>query len=444
MKISTFFATDYVDAASYDSIRKLASYNDGLKNSGRKALWAILQKNLTNGVKVSRLASTVSEFTEYLHAEDSLQEVLMKFPKRYPGTNNMPLLRDEGNFGKRFKNESSAARYVFTALEDYTNKIFMKVDDATLVHQEFEGMQIEPKYLVPILPNILINGSIDAITTGFTQQILSRPTAKILKMTKDYIKNGKVKVPDPGWSNWDGYVKADPKVHGKWFIYGKYTKRNSYTLTVTELPVGIDLATYVQILADLVESKVITSYEDKSRDEKFNFIVKVPRKFFDMTEEKTMETLGLRLPFTEKYNCIGLENDIVEFKNLEELFYAYAVVREKHYTLRKEKEIERLTKQIKENASKYLFIKGIVSGTLIVSNRTKKQIVVDLEKMDGLVKREDSFDYLLNMSIYSLTTEKMNELREQINGLKVTLDFFKNVSEKELWSTDLDNLTIKS
>ncbi len=445
MKISNFFRTDYLDAASYDTIRKIASYNDGLKNSGRKGLWAILSKNITKGIKVSRLAATVSEYTEYLHAEDALQDVLMNFPKRYAGTNNLPLLTEEGNFGKRFKNESSAARYVFTALEDYTTKIFMKADNATLNHQEFEGRAIEPKYLVPILPMILINGSIDAITTGFTQQILPRPTSKILKMTKDYLKTGKVKVPTPGWASktWSGSIVADKKVTGKWFIFGKFEKLNAYALKITELPVGYQLSDYVKILADLEEKKLITSYEDRSQDEKFMFNVKVPRRFFDMTDANVMETLGLVVTFHEKYNCIGLKNDMCEFKSPEEIFYAYAKVREEHYTLRKQAEIDRLTKDIKENISKFIFIQGIVDGKIIVQNRPKDKIISQLETVKGLVDRDGSFQYLLAMSIYSLTTEKMAELKSEISSLKAELDYFKQVSEKTLWSKDLEALTSK-
>jgi len=445
MKISNFFDTDYLDASSYDSIRKIASYNDGLKNSGRKALWTILSKGITKGVKVSRLAATVSEYTEYLHAEDALQDVIMNFPKRYAGTNNLPLLTEEGNFGKRFKNESSAARYVFTSLEDYTSKIFLKVDNQTLEIQEFEGSKIEPKYLVPILPMILINGSVDGITTGFTQQILPRPTAKVLKMTKDYLESGKVKVPTPGWNSnsWKGKVIPDKNIDGKWYILGKFEKMNAYGLKITELPVGYQLSDYVKILADLEDKKIITSYEDRSQNETFEFIVKVPRKFFDTSIDQQTSMLGLSVPFTEKYNCIGLENDICEFKTPEEIFYAYAKVREEHYSLRKKAEIERLTKLIKENISKYIFIQGIVSGKIVVQNRSKSDIISQLENIQRLEKRDDSYQYLLSMSIYSLTSEKMVELEAEITKLKSQLDYYKQVSEKTLWSEDLEALTTK-
>lgn len=441
MKVSKFYATDYVDSASYDNIRKIAKFTDGLKNGGGKVLWTMLQKNITKGVKVTRLASTIAEFTEYLHDEGSLQRSILGFPKRYIGTNNMPLLTDEGNFGKRFKNEASAPRYVFTALESYTPKIFMKDDNETLVHQEFEGTQIEPKYMIPILPNILINGSINGITSGWTQDILPRPLIPMLKATKDYIETGKLKLPAPGWNNFKGTVTRDKKIPEKWIIAGKWEKLNAFGLKITELPIGFELNSYRDVLNKLEDDRVIISYEDRSKDELFEFIVKVPKKFFEASDDEISNTLSLIKPFTEKYNCIGLESNMIEFKSAEEIFLAYAEVREKHYTLRKEKMIERITQILKELGSKYYFIEGIVNERIIINKQSKAQIIKQLETEDKILARNDSYDYLLNMSIYNLTAEKMKSLKDEIVKEKSRLTYYKTTSEKDLWISDLSQLS---
>jgi len=444
MKIETFFETDYVDAASYDSIRKIASYVDGLKNSGRKFVWTMLEKNIVKGIKVSRLSATVAEYTEYLHAEESLQTVITSFPKRYPGTNNMPLMTEEANFGKRFKNKASAARYVFTALEPRTKKLFMNEDRSTLDHQEFEGTDIEPKYLVPILPTILINGSMNGITTGFTQEILARPASAMLRTTLQYIRGDKnVKIPNPGWAGFTGKVLKDKKISGRWAIYGAFEKVNSYTLRITEIPVWKELNQYIKVLAELEDNKIINGFEDLCRDERFNFLVKVPKKFFEMTEESQFETLGLKVNFTEKYNCIGLENNIVEFKSPEEIFLAYAKVREDHYVDRIADQIEMQTTLLKQLASKYIFVKGIVDGKIIVQNKKKDVIIKTLDGVNGITKKDDSYNYLLNMSIYSLTNEKLKELKDEISRTKSKLEFYKGVSPLELWDADIKCLVAK-
>jgi DNA gyrase/topoisomerase IV subunit A len=66
-KITEFFKSDYVDQASYDNLRKIASLVDGQKNAARKIIYTILQKNIKEKIKVSQLGSKVAEFAEYLH-----------------------------------------------------------------------------------------------------------------------------------------------------------------------------------------------------------------------------------------------------------------------------------------------------------------------------------------------------------------------------------------
>ena len=46
ISITDFFKTDYVDYSSYDNLRKIASLVDGQKNSARKVLYTVLEKNI--------------------------------------------------------------------------------------------------------------------------------------------------------------------------------------------------------------------------------------------------------------------------------------------------------------------------------------------------------------------------------------------------------------
>ena len=207
IKITKFFETDYIDAAQYISLRNIASFCDGLKNSSRKTVFAITKKHIRKDVKVSRLKSTVAEMTEYLHGEDNLSSVIVNMAKRYVGTNNLPLLKDSGNFGKRLINDASADRYISTHGEIYLEKIFNEDDFFSLQHQVFEKVDIEPRYYVPTLPMLLINGSKYGIAVGFKQDILARPLGEMLKATKNYIKTGEFIAPKPGWNGFKGEVR---------------------------------------------------------------------------------------------------------------------------------------------------------------------------------------------------------------------------------------------
>ena len=48
-------------------------------------------------------------------------------------------------------------------------KFFKSEDNNILIEQVFEGDKIEPKFYVPIIPMLVINGS-RGLTTGFSQK----------------------------------------------------------------------------------------------------------------------------------------------------------------------------------------------------------------------------------------------------------------------------------
>jgi DNA topoisomerase-2 len=106
----------------------------------------------------------------------------------------------------------------------------------------------------------------------------------------------------------------------------------------------------------------------------------------------------------------------------------------------------------------------IVDKQLVVSNRKKVDIVVDLrkhkfrpfpkvssaktageteeaaedeEKEDGSGGDAD-FDYLLGMAIWSLTKEKIEKLRQQATEKERELLVLLEKTPKDMWNTDLD------
>jgi DNA topoisomerase-2 len=446
MQITDFFMTNYVDASSYDNLRKIASVADGLKNSGRKVIDTVLDRNIVKETKVSRLKSTVAEHTEYLHGEDNLASVIVNLARRYPGTNNLPLLRDEGNFGKRFINEASADRYISSGSERYLKNIFMSTDSEILIKQEFEGEEIEPRFFVPIIPMILVNGAPNSISVGFAQNILPRPVNQIIKMVETYLDTGKVKVPKPGWNGFKGTVKQGTEKN-KWVVYGKFERINSTVIEITEIPVDIELKAYLKILDDLEDNKIISSYEDHSEEDNFKFRIRAPRKFVSQDDEVIYETLSLKdagKNRSENYTLMGVDNRILVLETTEQIFMEYAKVREEYYEKRRIHLIDKTIAILKKLGSRYFFIKGVVDDEITINKKSKAEVVKQLEGNAKIIPDEnDSYDFLLRMPIYSLTKEKMNELRDEIKLQKGLLDKYKNAEVKEMWREDLEELKVQ-
>ena len=68
----------------------------------------------------------------------------------------------------------------------------------------------------------------------------------------------------------------------------------------------------------------------------------------------------------------------------------------------------------------------------------KDDIVKQLDKIEKIIKQDDSYNYLLNMSISSITKEKMVDLKEKVGELKNLIIELKATSEKDMWLKDLD------
>lgn len=435
MNLTKFFTTDYVDQASYDNLRKIASLVDGQKNASRKILYTILEKNIRQEIKVSQLGSKVAEFAEYLHG--SMDGVIVGLAQNYIGTNNIPLLVREGNFGTRFSQEASAPRYIYTHGEEAFFKLFNKQDSAILKHQFFEGSQIEPMFYLPSLPLLLINGS-EGVSSGFAQKILPRNP----KVVKDYIKSSFKKnqhVPEliPYYEGFKGTIERGEN-SSQWVIKGSIKKLGVNKIEITEVPVGYDLKGYLSVLDDLEDKKVIQSYKDKCENDKFLFEVTIPSKSLSVWDEETLLTkLKLIKKVSENYTVIDENNKIKVFDSAEEIMQEYIRIKLEYLQKRKDYLVDKLNDDIRFDFSKYLFIKMIVNDELVINKRKKDAIVKDLDKVDNILKREDSYDYLLNMSIGSLTKERMDKLQQDIKDKKAELDKLSKTTIEEIWLSEI-------
>lgn len=435
MKITEFFNKDYVDQASYDNLRKIASLVDGQKNASRKILYTVLEKNIKEKVKVSQLGSKVAEFAEYLHG--NLDGVIVNLGQDFPGTNNIPLMQKKGNFGTRFSQEASASRYIYAYGTNDFFDLFKKDDIAILKHQYFEGQQIEPMFYVPTLPVLLVNGS-EGVSSGFAQKILPRDPGCIKKYIQDRL-NGKSSSVNltPHYNGFHGVIEQGD-TSNQWLIKGVVNVLGMNRVEITEVPVGYDLKGYLKVLDDLEDKKIINSYRDMSEDDNFHFELNIPSKLLkNWSHDELMNKLKLIKKVSENYTVIDEENKIQVYDSAQEILDKYIEVKLSYMAKRKDNLIKKLEEEIRYDYSRYLFIKMIVEDQLIINKRKKADIVLDLDKVDKILQKELSYDYLLNMNIMSLTQERMNKLENDIKLKKEELTDLVNKSIQQLWITEL-------
>lgn len=447
IQITDFFNTDYCNFGSYDNYRKLASIVDGLKPSARKCIYIILKDKITNLFKVQNLCARVSEKTNYIHGAVSLYGVIVGLAQDFVGTNNIPLLQRKGNFGNRLIPEASADRYIFTCSEKYLTDILKEEDNDVLIEQVFEGDVIEPKFYVPVIPLILANGSI-GLTTGFTQKILPRNPKELIEWIECKLDGKKYKGKLlPYYKGFLGTIKETGK--GVYDIYGAYEKISASRIRITDIPCGPgisgyrDLKSYLSVLDKLVESKKIKDYEDKSESNQYNIEVifyRNEKNGLDIDKDDLYKELRLVKTVNESYSSMNEENKVVEYKSVEDILNNYFKVRYKFYEKRKENMINKLTNKILIEVSKYTFIKGVIDGDIVLNNKSEEQIVKKISSIKNIIKVNDSYDYLLNMPLSSITKEKYAKLKESIKELNEQLNVLKKETIEDMWKKELKKL----
>lgn len=438
MKITEFFENEFPDFAGYNLYRMVASYVDGLKPSQRKIVHTAMKNNIKSSIKVSQLASKVAEETQYLHGEDNLTSVVVTMAQNFPGTNNMPIIWPESSFGNRCFPEAAAGRYIFTRKSDYFDSIFDPKDTPLLTGQVFEGDNIEPLFFIPTLPMILINGS-SGIGSAYAQKILPRNPTQVEKAVRKYLSEGKLPTARlaPFYKGYKGKISH---IEGNsWEIRGLIEKKNSTTIMVTELPIGITLDKYTEELVKMEEAGTITTFTDYSDPGENNFLfeVKVTRAGWQKkTDEQILRDLKLIKRVTENFTCIDENNQVREFKDEKEILLAYIKIRSEFYAARKEDQLQKTDRKMVIARNRVKFITNVGQGKLDLYNKSEGSITC---KMGGYDKVDDSYDYLLKMPIHSFGKEKIKALKEDVKKLEAEYAELKKKSQNDLWLEDLDN-----
>ena len=497
--ISDFINNELKHFSNDDLIRSLPRIEDGLKPSQRKILFTMIENNMygqddKHKIKVGNLASKVSDRTNYLHGEGSLEEAIFKMGQDFVGSNNINLLYPDGIFGSFAEggDDHAAGRYPTTYLNKITSKIFREEDNCILNYLIEEAKSIEPEVYYPIIPMILINGSV-GIGTGYSTTIPSFNPYEVIDNLEYLIKNANnfIEFPHkeliPYYYGFNGTMIKKGKYH--FISKGKFEYiKNSSSIRITALPVGCwttsltDCKTgYYSRLEEIgKEEKTKKSEEEKKR----NLKIKIPKhlkelgepiilshknlagtdninievdfvknKFIDYCrdEEKIYDDLHLTEIITtlnmwlheledgkDKLNKFDCANDIiVEFYN----------IRYEAYKRRKEEYLKILNNEIDLLQEKLRFIKLYLEEEIIIYKKSKEEIIKQLEthKFKKLSKNykddEDKKNYnYLDFNVFQLSNEKMEDLKNKCNEKIKIRDDYLNKTIENIWLDELKEL----
>lgn len=443
--VSDFYKSDGINYASYDNLRKLPNFIDGLKISQRKLLYTGFYKANKDYHKTEPFCNITATDQCYIHGPQNLIGIVSLMAAQYVGSNNYSLfIGNDSGFGSRINPAYASGRYTKVKISDIAKKIFKDVDEKILEKQFFEAQYIEPKHLMPIFPVIFLNPS-EGLSTGFSSSILPRNPLEIIEYIRKKIngvENPRMKLL-PWFKGHLGKVEYNKELDRN-ESFGIIERNNMTSYTITELPIGIDYSKYCAFLDKLCENGIIQDFDDlcDPKTDKILFNIKTSRDFTRKHEDdrKLYETFHLIKSLPETLCFIDDKNSVIEFSSIQEILDSFIDIRLKFYQKRKDYIIESIKNNLIMLASKYHFVKGIVDETIIVNKRKKDNIEAQLDKIDKIHRIDGNYNYLLSMPIHSLTHEKLEELKKMIDEKKAEYKEIKDTTIQTMWLNDLHEL----
>ena len=440
-----FINNELMEFSMYNNVRQIPNSVDGFKPSQRKAFYTLIKKNIHSEIKVSSLSGAIIDLAAYHHGNTSLEEAIVGMAQTFVGTNNINLLSPKGQFGSRIKGgqDSASPRYIFTRLSDISSYIFRKEDNDVLDYLDDDGAPIEPKYYVPIIPMVLVNGAF-GLGTGYSSNVPMYNPLDIISYLSNKIQGKKCKEVLPFYKGFKGEIIRDEE-GGRYITRGVYDKPNANVIRITELPIGMWNDEYFKKLDKLIEDKIIKDYVKNCTDTVIDIkLILSKEQMAELLDGSNIyKKLGLETYIsTKNMHLFDSDCKIKKYNDQYDILDDFYNIRMEYYTKRKNFQIEELNKDIRIHQNRMKFLKLVIDGDITINKRSRDVVEKDIEK-HKLDKMEDSYGYLLNMSIMSFTKDRIMELKEEYEKLKDKLKKLEQTPESSIWLSELQELKSK-
>jgi DNA topoisomerase-2 len=430
-----FVDKDLIHFSNYNLERSIPNVMDGLKTSQRKILYSALKRNLKSELRVAQFAGYVSEHSGYHHGEASLNEAIIGMAQDFVGSNNIPWLVPQGQFGTRLAGgkDSASPRYIHTYLQPYIQSLVPADDLDCLTYRDDDGLLVEPEWYAPILPMLLINGC-RGIGTGYSTFIPQFHPDCIRKMLLQWLATGTGLDSElvPYYKGFRGTIAKDSKndyiVKGVWKI-----EKNE--MTITELAVGTWTSDFREWLDKLVVDGLIKDYSDTSTDTDIHIKVKL-----GASAEPVEKLLTDRIKLTNMH-AFNSRCTIQKYASPNEILHEFAEVRLDLYRKRREHLLKSLRDKLPYHENVVRFIRQQCEATPRPDLRRKTPD--ECEKLltsETFLKIKESYDYLLDLPIKALTLKTAQKHEKDLDDLKAAIVAIEGQTPKQMWLTDLKTL----
>lgn len=487
IRYQDFINKELIHFSNYDNIRAIPSVCDGFKPGQRKIMFSLFNRKSKEDAKVAQLSGYVAAYSAYHHGEQSLASTIVGLAQTFVGSNNINLLMPVGQFGSRNAGGKDAAssRYIFTNVSKVTRYLFPPPDDHLLKYLDDDGQSVEPEWYIPIIPLVLVNGS-EGIGTGWSTSIPCYNPYELVENMKRKLQGEEFKPMHPWYKGYCGEIEQAEK--GGYIIRGKYDITDDDTIEITEIPVTKwwtrDYKKFLEGMVNPEEGEPeIDDMKEYHANDRVHFIIKMREgKLAKLSSREDVEKKFKLTTQMQTTNMVlfNAERKLKKYDKVEDIMQEFYDTRLKFYGKRKDYLMSKLQRDIEIMTNKKRFILAVIAEDINIRNVKKKLLIQELlkkgytpmknmtkikstkkqeakaegddaqqegeeEKENAEEQSEDDqtisameFNYLLSMPIWSLTYEKVEELKKQLKNTEEELVNLQKVKIEDMWLDDLD------
>lgn len=259
--------------------RALPDVRDGLKPVHRRILHSMNENNVRSSGRTIKSARITGDVMGKYHPHgnvaiyDAMVRMAQDWAMRYP------LIIGQGNFGSMDGHGAAAERYTEAKMHKHAEALLEDIEKETVDFRDnYDGSEKEPVVLPARLPNLLLNGQV-GIAVGMATSIPPHNLTEVVDATRYLMDN-----PEAETSELLKFVKG-PDFPTGGVIYGGAILKQAYEtgrgsivvrgvaeiveqpkggtqIIISEIPYGLNKATFIEKIADLVTTKKITSISD--------------------------------------------------------------------------------------------------------------------------------------------------------------------------------------
>lgn len=419
--------------------RALPDARDGLKPVHRRILYSMNQNGNRSTSKFVKSARIVGDVMGkyHPHGDSAIYNSMVRLAQGW--SLRYPLIQGQGNFGSMDGDEPAAMRYTEARMAKVADEMLVDIDKDTIDFRDnFDGSEQEPVVLPAKLPNLLLNGQI-GIAVGMATNIPSHNLGEVVDATVELIDN-----PDASIDDLLKHVKGPDFPTGA-IVYGGASMRQAYqtgrgsvtmravaeiveakkgkhNIVISEIPYGVNKATLIEKIADLVKNKKIVGISDLNDASARGEVKVVVELRKDAYPKKVLNQLykltSLQTSF--HYNMLALVNGVQpKVLGLHDILREYiahrqSVVRRRtEFELRKARDeahvleglkialdnIDEVIKLIRGSKDYDTALKGLMKSFKLTEVQGKAILAMQLRKLTGLDRQaiEDRLAELLKL-----------------------------------------------